>query len=170
MPEEDVKNKNKLKLIAQKIINEFDKNNKNNDFEFLDYMKIVTWVKNNIKYDYNLVLKKHTALQIYNMKTGVCYHYTRLSNALLYSLGYKVLHVSGYCCDDNEFRIGNLHAFSLIKLKDNKWYPFDSTWGVFTGKLHVGHIFRMIGNKTFNWRSLNYMKSYEKEVIGKLIK
>ena len=171
MPEEDVKNKNKLKQIAQKIINEFDKNNKNNDFEFLDYMKIVTWVKNNIKYDYNLVLKKHTALQIYNMKTGVCYHYTRLSNALLFALGYKVLHVSGYCCDDdNEFGIGNLHAFSLIKLKDNKWYPFDSTWGVFTGKLHVGHVFRMIGNKTFNWRSLNYMKSYEKEVIGKLIK
>ena len=134
-------------------------------------MKIVTWVKNNIKYDYNLVLKKHSALQIYNMKTGVCYHYTRLSNALLYALGYKVLHVSGYCSDDdNEFGIGNLHAFSLIKLKDNKWYPFDSTWGVFTGKLHVGHVFRMIGNKNFNWRSLNYMKSYEKEIIGKLIK
>ena len=171
MPEEDVKNKNKLKQIAQKIIDEFDKNNKNNDFEFLDYMKIVTWVKNNIKYDYNLVLKKHSALQIYNMKTGVCYHYTRLSNALLYALGYKVLHVSGYCSDvDNEFGIGNLHAFSLIKLKDNKWYPFDSTWGVFTGKLHVGHVFRMIGNKNFNWRSLNYMKSYEKEIIGKLIK
>ena len=93
------------------------------------------------------------------MKTGVCYHYTRLSNALLYALGYKVLHVSGYCSDvDNEFGIGNLHAFSLIKLKDNKWYPFDSTWGVFTGKLHVGHVFRMIGNKNFNWRSLNYMK------------
>ena len=171
MPEEDVKNKNKLKQIAQKIIDDFDKNNKNNDFEFLDYMKIVTWVKNNIKYDYNLVLKKHSALQIYNMKTGVCYHYTRLSNALLYALGYKVLHVSGYCSDDdNEFGIGNLHAFSLIKLKDNKWYPFDSTWGVFTGKLHVGHVFRMIGNKNFNWRSLNYMKSYEKEIIGKLIK
>ena len=105
------------------------------------------------------------------MKTGVCYHYTRLSNALLYALGYKVLHVSGYCCDDNnEFYINNLHAFSLIKLKDNKWYPFDSTWGIFTGKLHVGHVFRMIGNKTFTWRSLNYLNSCSKEFSGKLIK
>ena len=76
-------------------------------------------------------------------------HYTRLSNALLYALGYKVLNISGYYSDDdNEFGFGNLHACSLIKLKENKSYPFYSTLDVFPWKLNVGNVFRMICNKT----------------------
>ena len=148
MPEEDVKDKEQLKKIAKIIIDEFDKENKDSDFEYLDYMKIGLWIKKNIKYSYGYIGKKCSALKIYKMKAGVAYHYTRLCNALLYSLGYKVLYASGYYCKSgNKFDQYNIHAFSLINLQDNKWHPFDVTYGIFTGKLHVGYVFRMFDNK-----------------------
>ena len=148
MPEEDVKDKEQLKKIAKKIIEEFDKENKDSDFEYLDYMKIGLWIKKNIKYSYGSIGKKCSALKIYKMKAGVAYHYTRLCNALLYSLGYKVLYASGYYCKSgNKFDQYNIHAFSLINLQDNKWHPFDVTYGIFTGKLHVGYVFRMFDSK-----------------------
>ena len=50
IPGEDKLCKPQLRKIAKKIIEEFDKENKNTEFEFLDYMKIALWVKENIKY------------------------------------------------------------------------------------------------------------------------
>ena len=148
MPEEDVKDKEQLKKIAKKVISEFDKENKDSDFEYLDYMKIGLWIKKNIKYNYGYIGKKCSALKIYKTKAGVGYHYTKLANALLYALGYKVLCASGYYCKSgNKFDQYNIHSFSLIKLSDNKWHPFDVTYGIFTGKLHVGYVFRMFDNK-----------------------
>ena len=143
MPREDVLCKEQLKTIAKRIIDEFDNNHRNDDFEYLDYMKIGLWVYKNIKYDYNYSGRtEYTAIDIYNMRRGVCHHFTRLSNALLYSLGYKVIYISGYCSKDNkEFDNNSRHAWSIIKLENNKWYPFDSTWGIVTGKLPVGHVF-----------------------------
>lgn len=99
IPKEDILCKPQLKQIAKKIIEDFDKNNKDNDFKFLDYMKIGIWVYKNIKYDYNYIGKTEmSSIDIYNIKRGVCHHFTKLSNALLYSLGYKVLYISGYVC------------------------------------------------------------------------
>ena len=40
MPEKDKANKEQLKIIAKKIIEEFDRENKNNDFVFSDFQKI----------------------------------------------------------------------------------------------------------------------------------
>ena len=77
------------------------------------------------------------------MRVGVCHHYTILCNALLYSLGYKVIYIYGYCCrkiSDGYTDAGGGHAWSLIKI-NNKWYPFDSTWGIISGKLPATHIF-----------------------------
>ena len=142
MPEEDKLCKSQLESIAHRIIEEFDREYKNSDFEYLDFMKIGLWCYKNIKYDYNYVGRtEYNAVDIYNMRKGVCHHFTKLSNALLYSLGYKVLYITGYCIKKNKtFSYDGLHAWSLIKL-DDKWYPFDSTWGIVTGKLHLGHIF-----------------------------
>ena len=81
MPEEDIKDKEQLKKLAKKVISEFDLENLDNDFEYLDYMKIGMWVKNNIQYNYGYTGKKCSALKIYKMKAGVSYHYTRLANA-----------------------------------------------------------------------------------------
>ena len=60
----------------------------------------------------------------------------------MYSIGYKVIYVNGYACDNNSsFDGSSSHAWSLIYIKD-KWHPFDSTWGIFSGKLPVCHEFQ----------------------------
>ena len=127
---EDIKDKAKLQVIAKKIIEDFNKNNKDNDIDFLDYMKIGMWVYKNIQYDLNYAGQiQYNALDTYNIRRGVCHHFIRLSNALLYSLGYKTIYVSGYACQNcREFQTSIGHAWSLVKLKNNKWYPFDSTY------------------------------------------
>jgi len=147
-----------LENFARKIIKEFDENNKNSDFEFLDFMKIALWVHKNIKYDLNYVGRDDlTAIDIYNLKVGVCSHFTRLSNALLYSLGYKVLYVHGFVMENIE-EITNIgHAWSIIKI-NNKWYPFDSTWGIISGKLPISHIFSNYFNKPVQLRSRDPIK------------
>ena len=144
-----------MENFARKIIKEFDENNKNSDFEFLDFMKIALWVHKNIKYDLNYSGRNDlTAIDIYNLKVGICDHFTRLSNALLYSLGYKVIYIQGYAMDNIEQTDNTMHAWSIIKI-NNKWYPFDSTWGIISGKLPICHIFRKyFGNKP------SYIKSY----------
>ena len=170
MPTEDVLCKPQLKEIAKKIIEEFDRNNRNSDFKFLDYMKIGMWVYENITYDLNYVGRSElSAIDIYNRRVGVCHHFTRLSNALLYSLGYKVLYISGYVCKNNkEFSTDSGHAWSLIKL-NNKWYPFDSTWGIFSGKLPVGHIFGTFFNKSRKTSGIDRIIFDDQIMRGKFI-
>ena len=168
MPQEDVLCKEQLKFFAKKIIKEFDEKNKNSDFEFHDYMKIGFWIKENIKYDLDFSGKSdYTAVDIYNMKKGVCHHFTRLANALLYSLGYKVLYASGYTCKgSNSFKTSTGHAWSLIKLSDNKWYPFDATWGIFSGKLPVGHIFSCFAGKQMIFKGHDHITIGKHELEG----
>ena len=170
MNPEDAKNKSQLKAIAEKIIKDFDNENKDSDFEYLDYMKIGMWVYKNIKYDYNCLGKtQYSAMDIYNMRIGVCHHFTRLSNALLYSLGYKVIYASGYCCKKNKsFNTSTGHAWSLVKL-GNKWYPFDSTWGIFTGKLPVGHIFGSFFSRASQLEGYDHVSFDQHEMEGKFI-
>ena len=89
----------------------------------------------------------------------------------MYSLGYKVLYMTGYCCQNSKtFSLNDLHAYSLIKLENNKWYPFDSTWGILTVKIHVGHIFRMFGNKMISKSYSDNIINHSLEVNGKYIK
>ena len=169
IPECDKLCKNQLKKIAENIIKEFDENNKNSKFEFLDYMKIALWVHKNIKYDYKYLGKNElSAMDIYNKKIGVCHHFTKLSNALLYSLGYKVIYISGFVSKNNkEFDKSSAHGWSLIKI-DNKWYPFDSTWGIISGKLPVTHIFCNYFGSYYNGKSFDKIE-YKKMIEGKYI-
>ena len=46
----------------------------------------------------------------------------------------------------NTFSKNDEHAWSLIKI-DGKWLPFDATWGIFSGKLPVTHVFKKFGLK-----------------------
>ena len=81
--------------------------------------------------------------------------------------------LSGYYCktDTNKFDQYNLHNFSLIKLDDNKWHPFDTTYGIFTGKLHVGYVFRMFDKKELRLDNKNNNVIIDKNLInGKFIK
>ena len=59
--------------------------------------KVGKWVHNNIKYNINYTGRSEVkAIDVYNFKEGACEHFTKLYNALLYSLGYKVLFISGF--------------------------------------------------------------------------
>ena len=133
-------------------------------------MKIGMWVHENIKYDLRYVSKTdYTAIDIYNKRRGVCHHFTKLSNALLYSLGYKIISVYGYYCQNtNEFNENSTHSWSLIKL-NNKWYPFDSTWGIFSGKLPVGHIFGVFNDKIRETEGTDEVRIDEEIIAGKNI-
>ena len=168
MPEEDRLCKEQLRTFANNIIKEFDNKNKDNNFEFHDYMKIGMWVYENITYDLSYSGQtNYSSVDIYNMKKGVCHHFTKLSNALLYSLGYKVLYVAGYVCkDDSCFKTNTGHAWSLIRLNNNKWYPFDSTWGIFTGKLPVIHIFSCFSSKHISARGSDRIKIDNNQMEG----
>ena len=85
MPKEDIRDKSKLQIIAKDIIKEFDNNHKDSEFEFLDFMKIGLWIYENLKYDLTYYGKQDIpAIEIYNMRKGVCHHFTRLNNSLLY--------------------------------------------------------------------------------------
>ena len=112
-------------------------------FNFMDFTKIGKWVHKNIKYDLNYSGRTEmTAMDIYNKRVGVCHHMTRLSNALLYSIGYKVIYTNGFACESSaEFDQNSGHAWSLIKV-NGKWYPFDATWDILSGKLPVCHVFQ----------------------------
>ena len=172
IPDSDIAQRAKLKTIAQKIIKEFDEKHKNSEFAYSDFTKIAEWVYKNIKYDLSYVSKTYlSALEIYNKKAGVCHHFTRLSNALLYSLGYKVAYITGIPAEDLKFDMNSLHAWSIVKV-GNIWYPFDSTWGIYKGKVPITHIFLdpMDSNLFKFYASSTKNLIMEEKLFGSLIK
>ena len=170
IPKDFILCKPQLNKIAKKIIEEFDLEHKNSDFKFKDYMKIGKWVNENIKYDLRYIEETGlTAIDIYNKRRGVCHHFTKLSNALLYSLGYKVISIYGYTCENSlEFNENSAHSWSLIKL-DDKWYPFDSTWGILSGKLPVSHIFGVFYDKIREAEGTDLVNIGDEIISGKCL-
>ena len=169
---EDKRDKKQLEKIARQIIEDFDSKNEDNIHKYLDYAKIGKWVYENIKYDLNYSGRTEmTAIDIYNKGVGVCHHMTRLANALLYSLGYKVIYTHGFACKTNtEFDVDSAHAWSLIKV-EGKWFPFDATWDILSGKLPVTHIFQGFFNNSVSLTGTDGAHFSKKEQeTGKLIK
>ena len=146
IPEEYKTYKDKFKKIADDIINDFNKKYKDDSAKITDIAKIGKWIKKNIIYDEKE--KSNSALEIYQKKKGVCKQYTILFNALLYSLGYKCIYVSGFVIKNNDyFNLSDAHSWSLVRI-NNKWLPFDVTWGIFSGKLPISHVFQNYFQKT----------------------
>ena len=116
-----------------------------------DLAKIGKWIKKNIIYDDDYIGKNNiTASETLENRRGVCDHFTKLYNALIYSLGYKCIYVSGYVIDKRDiFEKDDYHCWTLAKLND-KWLPFDATWGIFSGKLPVNYIFERYFSKGIN--------------------
>ena len=143
IPKDYKSNKSKFKEFAEQIIKNYDKENKDNLVKVPDVVKIGKWIKKNIKYDLSYSGRNDiTATETLNNRIGVCHHFTKAFNALMYSLGYQVIYISGYALDKKDtFEKEDAHAWSLIKI-DGKWLPFDSTWGIFSGKLPVCHVFK----------------------------
>ena len=167
---EDVKrDKQKFEEIAKNIIGNYNENNKNKLIIITDIAKIGKWVKNNINYDLNYSGNRNiTAMEIYNIKKGVCEHFTKLFNALIYSLGFKVIKVTGFAVSKNDFFTDEcLHTWSLIKVYDD-WLPFDATWGFFSGKLPVCHIFCYFFNSSRKTNGTDTIQIMNPEESGKL--
>ena len=153
-----------FKEIALRIVKEFDKEHKDDMIKIEDVAKIGKWIKKNVKYDINYSGKNDiTATDTYNNLEGVCDHFTKLYNALMYSLGYKVVYVIGYAMDKNDsFGREDAHAWSLIQIH-GKWLPFDATWGIFSGKFPVSHVFKQFDCKGIITKGYDYIN------VGKLI-
>ena len=148
IPQDYKDNKNRFKEKAQEIIEDYDKIHNDDMIKVPDVVKVGKWVNNNIKYDISYCGREDiTATDVLNIKVGVCHHFTKLFNALMYSLGYEVIYISGYALDKKDtFGENEAHAWSLIKI-NGKWLPFDATWGIFSGKLPVSHVFKQFFNK-----------------------
>ena len=167
-------NKHQFNKIANDIIKEYDEKHKNDSInvKVKDCVKIGKWVKKNIKYDkknkHNKDNNEVTATETLNKKEGICDHITKLFNALMYSLGYQVIYVNGYAMDKkNTFDGEDIHSWSLINI-EGKWLPFDATWGIFSGKLPVTHVYQKIGNKgPYIIEELSDEKSYITSFINK---
>ena len=156
IPEED---KIFFKNLSDNIIRE----NKSN---IPIYKKLGKWVYNNIKYDIRIKGKILTAKNIYNMRSGVCEHFSLLYNTLLVSQGIDAVFISGYALDmtenniikENEYtkQIPNepntlsryAHGWTLAKI-DGEWIPLDATWNMFEKKVPVTHIFENYGKGNY---------------------
>ena len=169
IPEDFKKDKETLKNIANNIIKEYNEIHIKDLVQVTDIAKIGKWVKENIKYDENYKEKTpSSALEIYNNKKGLCKQITILFNALLYSLEYKCIYISGFAIKNNDgFGPLDAHAWSLVRI-NGKWLPFDATWGIFSGKLPVGHIFEDYFLKTNKNEGTDKLE-YKYEISGKFI-
>ena len=138
--------------------------------KILDPAKIGKWVNKNIKYDIAYTGKTDmSAMDIYNQKVGVCHHFTILYNALLYSIGYKAIYVSGYAVKKKDFfDISNAHAWSLVQI-NGKWFPFDSTWNILTGKLPVSHVFQNYFSIPKSTVGSEHIKIVEPAITGEFV-
>lgn len=103
------------------------------------HIKIAKWVHNNIKYNLNYVGKQMTSREILNLKQGVCEHYSILYQDLLRSIGIPAKTISGISYDFDKQRFEN-HAWVMVNY-NSQWLPIDPTWGIYSGKLPISHIF-----------------------------
>ena len=105
------------------------------------YYKLGKFVNNYMTYDLEYIGKDYTPKEIYNLKRGVCEHYTILYNEMLNAIGIKTLYLTGWAFQNDETS-GNKdtigHAWTAALIND-KWMELDATWGLFEG-IPAGHV------------------------------
>ena len=113
-----------------------------------DYIILGRWVYNNIEYKEVCSGAEMTVDEILEKKVGVCHHKTLLYNSFLNCIGIDAMYTNGFAHtkNNNNIDLETRHAWTVAKI-DGKWIPLDSTWNIFNGKLHLGHIFRYYGEK-----------------------
>ena len=170
IPKDFKENKNIFKKMANNIIKEYNEEHKKDLIEVTDMAIIGKWIKNNIKYDINYLKKLEiTAIETLENKIGSHYHITQLYNALMFSLGYKCIYISGFIPNkSNMYNENDSHSWSLIKVND-KWLPFDATCGIFTGKLPITHVFKSYFIKKVNKEGSDNVKIRDTEIHGKIL-
>ena len=170
IPHDYRKNKDIFRKKAEKIIEEYNLEHKDDIIQITDFAKIGKWIKNNIKYDEDYIGKNDiTASETLYNKKGVCDHFTKLYNAFIYSLGYQCIYISGYVIDKRDiFEKEDYHCWTLIKV-EGKWLPFDVTWGIFSGKLPISHIFQSYFSRSVHTSSIDNIKIMKGKTNGNFI-
>ena len=133
--------KDNEKKILIKLKNNILSKDKTN---YHNVVKIGKWIYNNIKINKLYSGKKLSINEILKLKQGVCEHFTLLFSGLLTVAGYENLLIQGYALND-KILSPERHAWNIVKLND-KWLPFDPTWGNFTGRIPVTHGFKNFGS------------------------
>ena len=85
------------------------------------------------------------AMKILSTGRGVCIHYAILYNNLLRTAGIPSVIVSGVSYDTEKNKFEN-HAWNLVYV-NGEWISIDPTWGLYSGKLPVSHIFFYFGDR-----------------------
>ncbi|MDR2777194.1 MAG: transglutaminase-like domain-containing protein [Rickettsiales bacterium] len=116
------------------------------DRRLATYIRIAKWVHENIVYDESYVGKKMTSLDILRVRRGVCEHYAILYQDLLRSINIPSKTIVGLSYNFEKKKFEN-HAWVMV-YHNNEWIPIDPTWGIYSGKLPISHIFMYndIGN------------------------
>lgn len=132
------------------------------------YITLAEWVHNFIQYNDTYFGKDMTTQQILSLGKGVCIHYAQLYNDLLRASGIPSIIVAGESYDIEKKRFES-HAWNLIHVNGD-WISIDPTWGIYSGKLPVSHIFfylteRPVINYTiYNTSSNNFRSEVNKSV------
>ncbi len=109
------------------------------------YILLAKWVNKHIEYDMNYLGKDMDVMKILSMGRGVCIHYAILYNNLLRTAGIPSVIVSGVSYDTEKNKFEN-HAWNLV-YANGEWISIDPTWGLYSGKLPVSHIFFYFGDR-----------------------
>ena len=109
------------------------------------YILLAEWVHNYIEYDSEYVGKEMDTIKILSEARGVCAHYAQLYNDLLRASGIPSVVVSGVSYDMEKRRFDD-HAWNLVYV-NGEWISIDPTWGLYSGKLPISHIFLYFGER-----------------------
>jgi len=90
---------------------------------------ISEWIHQNIAYEYGVTESSTTALDILDLKKGVCRDFTHLAISLCRSINIPSRMVVGYV---KELKYIDLHAWFEVYL-GGKWYAFDAVQDCTTG-------------------------------------
>jgi len=122
-----------------------NKINRSNKKKVPEYVKIGEWVYNFIEYDKKFIGVDLTIAQILKGEKGICMHYAILYTELLKTAGIPAFAVSGLSYDEEESKFEK-HSWVLMYY-NGEWLSMDPTWGIFSGKLPISHIFVGVGTK-----------------------
>lgn len=125
-----------LSLTLNNIINLLKNNNINNE---PIHILLAKWVHNNIKYNLDLVGKNLTTKEILLRKEGVCSHMSLIYRDMLRAINIPATAVSGMAYDFRN-KVFDGHSWVLVYYND-QWIPIDPTWGIYSGRLPISHIF-----------------------------
>lgn len=132
-------------MLSRELYNTIYMIQLNNKEQLPLHILLAKWVNENIKYDERYVGKEMDTIKILSTRSGVCIHYAILYNDLLRSAGIPSVIVSGVSYDTEKNKFEN-HAWNLV-YTNGEWISIDPTWGLYSGKLPVSHIFFYFGDR-----------------------